>query len=795
MADARNEAAEGPRDVGRPGPERSPPHEEILADLADLCVTHHHGSEMWRPRMFRAQSVDDALGLVDLLRSCAEIVVFDTLGSQLRELAETRSPGRPLTPKELTRSIEQILGGVSPLCYGVWVYYPWSRRLVHILDRAEFIELRTNRNQHKITSDEQRLLGTKKVGIVGQSVGQSVALTMAMERSLGEIRLADFDTLGLSNLNRLRAGLHNLGVPKVYITAREIAEIDPYIVVKCYPDGVAQDTIDDFLLSGGRLDLLIDECDSLDIKVWLRHHARYHRIPVLMETSDRGLIDIERFDIEPDRPLFHGLVGDLHPEQLGGLSTGDKIPYVLQIIGEPTMSDRARASMLEVGHTIKTWPQLASAVTLGGGAAADVARRMNLGMIRHSGRYWADIESIVPSTQIPAPVRHPVAPPRPLEVRDMLVLAKAVQQVGAPPLRVEPAQRDRLLGAAIAAPSGGNSQPWRWLAHGDRLHLFRDPTRAAALADFRGHGALVALGAAIENLVLAAHAEALEVGIQLFPLGEGQELVASLSMYGKVVPGVEPHWHDELVDMIAVRHTNRRSRRERLPTEVLAELVAALRSIDGADVHFLETDQELADIGELVGAGDRLRFLDERCNQELLGEICWTTEEAQRRRDGLDLDGLELGRGDRAALQMLRSWSSLQLIRGWGGGRGFVKAGLQAITGSAAVGLITMPRGAPGSYVLGGRAMERMWLTAQRLGLAVHPMTTLPYLFARVLQGGGEGLDPATSEEARGLRAPYVGLFPAAVHSAEVLLFRVSQAAPTPARSLRRSVADVLVVA
>ena len=29
-----------------------------------------------------------------------------------------------------------------------------------------------------------------------------------------------------------------------------------------------------------------------------------------MATSDRGLFDIERFDLDPDRPLFHGLAGE-----------------------------------------------------------------------------------------------------------------------------------------------------------------------------------------------------------------------------------------------------------------------------------------------------------------------------------------------------------------------------------------------------------------------------------------------------------------------------------------------------
>jgi len=772
-------------------------HDKALLDeLTQLCVAQHHGSEMWRPRMFRASSAEEARDLVDLLRSCPEIAVFDTLGVQLRELVETRNPTRTLAPPELLAQIAALLGGATPLEYGVWVYYPWSKRLVHILDRDEFIELRTNRNRYKITAEEQRILGAKKVGIVGLSVGQSVALTMAIERSMGEIRLADFDTLGLSNLNRLRAGLHNVGVPKVYITAREIAEIDPFLVVKCYPDGIAQDTIDDFLLSGGPLDLLIDECDSLDIKVWLRYHARHHKIPVLMETSDRGLIDVERFDLEPDRPVFHGLIGDLLPQELGGLSTNDKVPYVLQIIGEPMISDRSRASMLEVGHSIKTWPQLASAVTLGGGAAADVARRMNLGTIRHSGRYWFDVESTIPNTPVPqAPRAEPSTPP-PLTAEVMREQTTAAPRFEPHPLTLAPALRDRLLAAAIAAPSGGNTQPWRWLARADRLELFHDRSRSSALPDFRHQGGLVALGAAIENLVLASHGEGLEVVTRLLPHNnEESDLIASFALYDRPVAGAEPHWRDELAAAVGQRHTNRKQARERLPATVLDELTAATRSIAGADLRLLAEDIELAEIGALVGDGDRLRFLDDACNRDLLSEIRWTAEEGASTGDGLTLDTLELSRGDRAAMQMLRSWKSLRLVQAWGGGRVFTRGSLTAITNSAAVGLITMPRAGREAYLLGGRAMERMWLAAHALGLAIQPMTALPYMLARVIHGDGVGLEPATVAALRRLREPYRRLFDVTDDTAEVLLFRVSRAEPTEARALRRPLSDVLVVA
>jgi hypothetical protein len=40
-------------------------------------------------------------------------------------------------------------------------------------------------------------LARKRIGVVGLSVGQSVALVLALERSFAQLRVADFDTLDL----------------------------------------------------------------------------------------------------------------------------------------------------------------------------------------------------------------------------------------------------------------------------------------------------------------------------------------------------------------------------------------------------------------------------------------------------------------------------------------------------------------------------------------------------------------------------------------------------------------------
>lgn len=87
--------------------------------------------------------------------------------------------------------------------------------------------------------------------------------------------------------------------------------------------GLSPESVDEFL---DGLDVVIEECDSLDIKVILRQAACARGVPVLMATSDRGLVDVERYDVEPGRPIFHGLLGDIDADKLCGLTTKDKVP-------------------------------------------------------------------------------------------------------------------------------------------------------------------------------------------------------------------------------------------------------------------------------------------------------------------------------------------------------------------------------------------------------------------------------------------------------------------------------------
>jgi len=314
------------------------------------------------------------------------LIVHDSIDSQLKELAKLRNPSKPLTESAINEFVNEMLGGVSMEEYGVWVYYPWRHTLTHLLDEEEFIEVRTVRNKVKITQKEQEELRNKTVGIIGLSVGQSVAVTIAMERIAGTIRIADFDYLELSNLNRIRTSVLNLGLPKCMLLAREISEIDPFINVEVFPAGITIANVQDFVCGGSKLDLMIEECDSVDVKVFSRNIARQNMVPVIMDTSDLLLLDVERFDEQHERPILHGLI----QENLNDLNDFEKNKMVMKLIELDKVSDRGKESLFEIGKSITNWPQLATDVIAGGAHAAMIAREILLGKPVASGRTRLD---------------------------------------------------------------------------------------------------------------------------------------------------------------------------------------------------------------------------------------------------------------------------------------------------------------------------------------------------------------------------------------------------------------------
>lgn len=354
-------------------------------------------NEEHKPLFFNLNDEQSLKDFENLIDSTKNIVVIDEIKSQLQELVKLKHPKIKFTTEQLEQKIAEHLNGIKPELYGNWIYYPWLNKIIHLLGEEEFVEVRTNRNQYKITPEEEELLSKKTIGVIGLSVGKAIALTIAMERICGELIIADFDVIELSNLNRIQTGVHNFNIKKTIVVAREIAEIDPYLKVTCLSDGLTEENMREFFYPNGKkMDLCIEVCDGLSTKIFARQKAKEFKIPVIMDTNDNGMIDIERFDLEPNREIFHGLLKHIDLGSLKKINTNEKkIPIINAIIGVETISDRLKFSLNEIGKTITTWPQLASSVNLGGAVTCDVSRRVLLNELTQSNRFFVNLNELI----------------------------------------------------------------------------------------------------------------------------------------------------------------------------------------------------------------------------------------------------------------------------------------------------------------------------------------------------------------------------------------------------------------
>jgi hypothetical protein len=133
-------------------------------DFECLVAQRVSRTDQYRPLILRPQSDADMRVLLPLLRD-PQTEVHDTLLAQLGEMVRIGNPGQKFSPAALAAAARERLHGVLPVHYGVWVYYPWARRVIHLLDEPEFVAVRTSRNQYKITPEEQQALTRKRIGV------------------------------------------------------------------------------------------------------------------------------------------------------------------------------------------------------------------------------------------------------------------------------------------------------------------------------------------------------------------------------------------------------------------------------------------------------------------------------------------------------------------------------------------------------------------------------------------------------------------------------------------------------
>lgn len=346
------------------------------------------------PLLFDLNEPEAEAALRTLQRQNKIVRVSDHIEAAIEELYHIANPSQidRLDQQEYQTFREQFGDGNLDK-YGMWVFYPWSGTVVHVPPKEDLRRLRGSRNRNLITDDERRALADDKtILIVGLSVGSNAVDSLLMQGVGSRYILVDMDQLDPTNLNRIRAAYEQVGVHKVDIVAKKISELDPYLEQVHYKDGLDESSLEE-ILGQYKPDIIIDEMDSLRMKVIIRQRAKSLGIPVLMATDDGDdiLLDIERYDDSADTPILHGILPEevlqsiLENQRMSRGEMGAIIGrYFVNLENVPV---RMLESLMAVGQTLPSWPQLGGAAVLSGLYLAYAARKILLGQAINSGRF------------------------------------------------------------------------------------------------------------------------------------------------------------------------------------------------------------------------------------------------------------------------------------------------------------------------------------------------------------------------------------------------------------------------
>jgi nitroreductase len=274
-------------------------------------------------------------------------------------------------------------------------------------------------------------------------------------------------------------------------------------------------------------------------------------------------------------------------------------------------------------------------------------------------------------------------------------------------------QARALVGAAVLAPSEWNTQPWRFEVEHASVRMVTDPTRLLPWTDRDSRGLMISLGAALENLLIAARAYGLRPTVEYFPRAGANGVVA-----GVMWASGDVRRDRALFAAIPRRRTNRREYDGRgIFPEQRAQLVAQVP--EGLNLRWMDERGAIRAVAQLAHEAVHDQSRHEQTAAE---QYSWMRfgDEARRRGDGVPVDNLELG--------AVTSWMAKRYFnpKSWFSRFGPEHAAREARDGLRSAGalvLLSAPKRDQVQWLMGGQAWERFALQAAALGLALQPVS------------------------------------------------------------------------
>ena len=576
-------------------------------------------------------------------------------------------------------------------------------------------DLAFDRNIGWVTEWEQQALRGKCVAIAGMGGVGGVDLLTLARFGIGAFHIADFDRFEIANFNRqIGASVDTLGRPKAEVLDDMARGINPELRITRFDSGVTSENLDQFLEG---VDLFVDGLDFFVLGI---------RRQIFARCAELGIPAVTAAPIGMGAGFVAFMPGGMSFEQyfrLEGLP--EEKQYVRFLMG---MAPRGfhRSYLVDptrVDLAGRRGPSTIAACQLCAGITAVAAVKLLLGR----------------GNVKPAPYHHHFDAYRgklavtklrfgnagPLQRIKIAIAERAARamsmRASVPSESYRPASPiEEILNAARWAPSGDNSQPWRFQLLGNDGVIVRvsDDSDHDVYEYRNAEPTLISTGMLLESMRLAATARGRGIECQYDGLKDRRHQITVR------FPSIRTET-DPLYSYLTLRSVDRRPyRMRRLTSAEIAALEQALGNELAVDWHHgIGARWKIAKLG--AQATDiRLRIPEAFAIHKRV--IDWDRDHSPAgipaRAAGLDAMSTILMRW------AMQDWSRMHWLNRFGGAS---MAALQMdyVPGLASAAFFTIrfqagppePHDRPVALLRAGQGIQRFWLTATKLRLAVHP--------------------------------------------------------------------------
>ncbi len=154
-----------------------------------------------------------------------------------------------------------------------------SREVEILALQNHIIPERYHRNLGVISPFEQIKLLQSKVAIIGLGGLGGTVLELLARQGIGELKIADKDIIGDSNLNRqMLSNEANLSQSKAEVAVKRVKEINSAVEITSYSISVDHDNVKEIIKDS---DVVVDALDNLPCRFVLQRACRELRIPLV----------------------------------------------------------------------------------------------------------------------------------------------------------------------------------------------------------------------------------------------------------------------------------------------------------------------------------------------------------------------------------------------------------------------------------------------------------------------------------------------------------------------------------